>query len=122
MKKYIVLMLTVVFICGCLSVVVSAIDTPWLPIKPDSETTEALPPSQNQESNATDADTDGGRATDAMLSESESNAEAEGNSVESEKSVVTNSSGCGSVLGGYAVLACCLMASVCVVMARKDNE
>ena len=122
MKKYIVLMLTVVFICGCLSVVVSAIDTPWLPIKPDSETTEALPPSQNQESNATDADTDGGRATDAMPSESESNAEAEGKLVDSEKSVVTNSSGCGSVLGGYAVLAGCLMASVCVVMARKDNE
>ena len=122
MKKYIVLMLTVVFICGCFSVVVSAIDTPWLPIKPDSETTEALPPSQNQESNATDADTDGGRATDAMPSESESNAEAEGNSVESENNAVTNSSGCGSVLGGYAVLACCLTASVCVVMARKDNE
>ena len=125
MKKYVTLMLTVVLVCGCFSVAVSAIDTPWLPIKPDSETTETLPPSQNEENNATDTDTDGSRETETSFPESEtqSNTEAERNDfVESEGEAETNSTGCGSALGGYAVLACCLTASVCVAKARKDNE
>ena len=121
MKKRVLAITVILILCAYFAVSVSAIDTPWLPIEPDGADTETSSPTE-EKADTTDVEEGSGHTTDALLSDIEGSIETELNNFDDTDEELSKETGCGSTFGGYAVLACCLMASVCVVMARKDNE
>ena len=108
-EKSILVTVSIILFCACFSISISAIDTPWLPIEPDEAKTETSSLIEENADN-TDAKEDGGHTTDALASDSEGSIEAD---QENSNNTLLTKIGCGSTLGGYAVMACCLTASVC---------
>ena len=131
MKKRALAITVIWLLCACFAMSAFAIDTPWIPIKPDGSTTESSSPT-HENSDTIDAENGGGSSADvkndeetetnAWPSDTEGSKETDPKHVDSTDQELSKKTGCGSVLGGYAVLACCLTASVCVVKMRKENE
>ena len=134
MKKSIFALIAVIAFCVCFSVTALAIDTPWIPIEPDAKETQTSSPSQstNNDNGNNTADTDNGAAENTVgadgqttgQSAGDGNASADGNN-DGNASADGNTdggSGCGGVIEGYAILACGIAASACVIKSRKETE
>ena len=130
MKKNIALLMAVLMLGVGFTVSAFALDTPWLPIKPDTEVTEAPSPSGSESDepsketeSATEAtesgDEQGNGETTAAESDSKvtqaTENEAAGNTSAEDK-------GCQSALSVGAVLTCGAVAAVCAIKSRKENE
>ena len=119
MKKSAFVMIVALAICLCFSICASALDTPWIPIKPDTQATESVSPSvsesditSNENGDHTDTSVEGVSDTDSGIEKNDTTAEA------TEK----NASGCESALNESMGLVCILAVSVCVIRSRKENE
>ena len=121
MTKNIIAIIVSAVLCLCLSVTAYAIDTPWLPIEPDGEKTETSSPAK-ENADTTDAEKDSERITDDSPSDTEGSIETDLKNSDVAAKELSVETGCGSMLGGYAVLACCLTALVCVIKPRKENK
>ena len=121
MKKRVLTITVILLLCACFAISASAIDTPWIPIEPDGDTTESSSP-ENEKTDTTDVVEDSGHTTDALPSDTEGSIETDPKYVDSTDQELSKETGCGSTLRGYAVLACCLTASVCAIRTRKENE
>lgn len=127
MKKIFLALILLTVLFSVFSASVSAIDTPWIPVNPDSRETESSTPSQ--EENKTDSEEnigDSATADTSKNSQSESVTATSTNAVADENSNTDASSkhsGCESVVNGYVVvLACCSAISICIIKSRKGNE
>lgn len=121
MTKNILTVIVSMVLCICLSVAAYAIDTPWLTIGPDGADTETSSPAE-ENADTTDVEEDSGHTTDALPSDTEGSIETDRKNSDNAGEALSTKSGCGSILGGYAVLACCLTALVCAIRTRKENE
>ena len=108
-------------LCACFAISASAIDTPWLPIEPDGADTETSSPTE-EKADTTDVEKDSGHTAEAFPSDTEDSIETDLRNSDTTEKELSKETGCGSVFWGYAVFACCLTASVCVIKMRKENE
>lgn len=128
MKKSVFLVCALLMIC-CLSVVsVAAIDTPWVPMAPDSEAEEdeSITDEPSIESNPNDTDeiqsSQGDGAISSEQNETTSNSATE-QVTDTPKSSEPKPGGCNGSVNGYQWI----MATVCVSWmfcrkARKEKE
>ena len=121
MKKRVLAITVILILCAYFAVSVSAIDTPWLPIEPDGADTETSSPTE-EKADTTDVEEDSGHTTEALPSDTEDSIETDLRNSDTTEKELSKETGCGSTLWGYAVLAYCLTASVCVIKTRKENE
>ena len=130
MKKSILVISLMLLLCVCFAVSAFAIDTPWLPIKPDGGTTESSSPT-NESTDTTDAKKDvettsneknsDMTATDVVPSETEGTTESELSSSDNATSELSTETGCGSTVGACAILMACLAASVVCYQNEKGE-
>ena len=121
MKKRVLAITVILLLCACFSISASAIDTPWIPIEPDGVTTETSSPAE-ENADTTDVEEDSGHTAEALPSDTEDSIETDLRNSDTTEKELSKETGCGSTLWGYAVLAYCLTASVCVIKTRKENE
>ena len=130
-KKSVLVISLILLVFVCFSMSISAINTPWIPIKPDGGTTESSSPT-NEISDTTGAENAGGSLADvkndeetvgdALPSDTEVSIDTDLKISDATDEELMNKTGCRSMLGGYAVLASCLIALVCVSKSGKENE
>lgn len=134
MKKSILIMV-VLALFVCLSLVAAALETPKLPAKPDSQTTESSSPTNNGNDNAQtttqsgsgETVTDGAQDVEAdgeqdnLTGSDVGDAQTDGENAEKTIDTV-ESMGCGSVLGGSVAAICCLAATACFIKSGKETK
>ena len=130
-----ILIMVVLALFVCLSVAANALETPKIPAKPDSQTTESSSPTTNGNDDAQtttqngsgDVVTDGEQKVEADDEQDEltgsgaSDAQADGENAEKIIDTV-ESKGCGSVLGGSIAAICCLASGACFIRSRKETK
>ena len=104
-----------------LSITASAIDTPWLPLKPDSTTTtEEELKSDGETTDSSIESTDDSINSEVNILEEKNDTAAQPSDSEAIPDDENGKSGCGSVIGTYTVLiALVSVAIVCIQKARK---
>lgn len=104
-----------------LSITASAIDTPWLPLTPDSTTTtEEELKSDGETTDSSIGSTDDSINSEVNILEEKNNTATQPSDSENTSDEENGKSGCGSVIGIYTVLiALVSVATVCTQKARK---